>query len=94
MSVLRSLFGRKEAEPVEKGPLYNDVREAMSDVQAYARSHGGQIHLMGVTDDGEVRIRMTGTCNGCPMSDVTLKLGIEMQLKKLVPGVSRVVQVG
>ena len=94
MSILRNLFGRKESEPIEKGPLYNQVREAMGDVQAYARSHGGQIHLMGVTEDGEVKIKMTGTCDGCPMSDLTLKFGIETQLRQLVPGVTRVSQVG
>ncbi len=92
MSVLRNLFGRKE-EAVEKGPLYPSVRDAMSDVQAYARSHGGQIHLMGVTDSGEVKIKMTGACHGCPMSTVTLKLGIEAQLRSLVPGVTKVTQV-
>jgi Fe-S cluster biogenesis protein NfuA len=94
MSLLRNLFGKKESEPTEKGPLYNQVREAMTDVQAYARSHGGRIHLMGVTDDGEVKIKMTGTCDGCPMSDLTMKLGIEAQLRALVPGVTRVSQVG
>lgn len=91
MSILKSLFGRKE-EPGEKGPLYPQVRDAMSDVQAYARSHGGKIHLLGVTDEGEVKIRMTGACDGCPMSNVTLKLGIEAQLRSLVPGVTRVTQ--
>lgn len=93
MSLIKTLLRRKE-EPVERGPLYGEVRAAMSDVQAYARSHGGQIHLMGVTDSGEVKIKMTGSCNGCPMSGVTLKLGIEAQLRNLVPGVSKVTQVG
>lgn len=92
MSLLRNLFGRKE-EPAERGPLYPSVRDAMSDVQAYARSHGGQIHLLGVTDSGEVKIKMTGACHGCPMSAVTLKLGIEAQLRSLVPGVTKVTQI-
>lgn len=93
MSFLHHLLHRKE--PVgERGPLYPQVRDAMSDVQAYARSHGGQIHLLGVSDSGEVKIKMTGACQGCPMSTVTLKLGIEAQLRSLVPGVTKVVQVG
>ena len=92
MSLFKMLLGRKE-EALEKGPLYPSVRDAMSDVQAYARSHGGQIHLLGVTDDGEVKIKMTGACHGCPMSTVTLKLGIEAQLRSLVPGVTKVTQV-
>jgi Fe-S cluster biogenesis protein NfuA len=92
MSLLKTLLGRKE-EPGERGPLYPSVRDAMSDVQAYARSHGGQIQLIGVSEEGEVKIKMNGACKGCPMSAVTLKLGIEAQLRTLVPGVKKVTQV-
>jgi Fe-S cluster biogenesis protein NfuA len=92
VSILRNLFGKKDDEPVEMGPLYNEVRAAMSDVQAYARSHGGQIHLMGVSEEGDVKIRLTGTCKGCPMSALTLKHGVEAQLKVLVPGVRKIIQ--
>ena len=90
---LRNLFRKAPVEPEEMGPLYAQVKSAMGDVQAYARSHGGQIHLIGVSEEGDVKIRLTGACNGCPMSDLTLKRGIEDQLKIVVPGVRRVVQV-
>lgn len=93
MKLWSRVFGRREAAPTESGPLYEAVRDAMTEVQAYARSHGGQIHLVGVSQAGDVTIRLTGTCNGCPLSDVTVKLGIERQLRLLVPGVGRVVQV-
>lgn len=92
MSFFASLLKRNQ-EPVGSGPLFAQVREAMSDVQAYARSHGGRIHLLSVSDEGEVKIKLTGSCDGCPMSNVTIKLGIESQLKTLVPGVTRVTQV-
>ncbi|MCC7230036.1 MAG: NifU family protein [Fimbriimonadaceae bacterium] len=65
----------------------------MVDVQAYARSHGGEIHLVNVTVDGEVQVRLSGACQGCPLSDITLKKGIELNLKRMVPGVQKVVQV-
>ncbi|MCW5942618.1 MAG: NifU family protein [Fimbriimonadaceae bacterium] len=93
MSLLSRLLGKRGPAPTEMGPLYEPVREAMREVQAYARSHGGQIHLLGVSPEGDVTIRMTGTCSGCPLSDITLKVGIERQLRLLVPGVGRVVQV-
>jgi Fe-S cluster biogenesis protein NfuA len=93
MELLRRLFGRFDSGTSEGGTLLPQVRSAMSDVQAYARSHGGQIHLIGVSHDGEVKIRLAGACNGCPMSGLTLKRGIEDQLRLLVPGVRRVVQV-
>jgi Fe-S cluster biogenesis protein NfuA len=84
------LFRKKEIKEGEMGPLYPQVRAAMLDVQAYARSHGGEIHLVGVSNDGDVTIKLTGACNGCPMSGLTLKHGIEEQLKALVPGVRKI----
>ena len=64
----------------------------MEDVQAYARSHGGNIELVGVSDEGRVTIRLAGTCRGCPLSAITVKSGVEQRLKVLVPGVTDVVQ--
>lgn len=87
------LFRKKEVKVGEMGPLYPQVRAAMLDVQAYARSHGGEIHLLGVSESGDVSIRLTGACQGCPMSGLTLKHGIEEQLKILVPGVRKIIQV-
>ncbi len=92
MNLIRNLLGRKRPEPVEQGPLYGDVRSAMEDVKAYARSHGGDIELLGVSDGGDVTVRMAGACRGCPMSALTLKHGIEGQLRQLVPGVNRVIE--
>jgi len=91
MSWWSRLF-KRESEPIEMGPLYPQVRDAMSEVQAYARSHGGSIDLLGVDPQGDVRIRMGGACRGCPMSTITLKLGIEQRLRLLVPGIRNVVQ--
>ena len=94
MSLLR-LFSRKKKDetPVENGPLYPAVKDAMADVQAYARSHGGNIDLLSVSEGGEVRIKLRGTCNGCPMSGITIRLGIEERLRVLVPGIRKVIQV-
>jgi len=79
-------------DPSEQGPLFAPVKDAMREVQAYARSHGGEIDLLGVNEEGDVRIRFRGTCVGCPMSAITLRLGIEERLKSLVPGVRKVVR--
>jgi len=94
MPTLLSLFKRsKPEESVEMGPLYSEVKSAMHEVQAYARSHGGHIDLLGVSDAGEVKIRLRGTCRGCPMSSITIRLGIEERLRILVPGVKKVTQI-
>lgn len=93
LRLLTRLFRRPAPTPAEdNGPLYPQVREAMREVQSYARSHGGDIDLLGVNDEGDVRIRFRGTCVGCPMSSITLRLGVEQRLKVLVPGVRRVLK--
>lgn len=93
MSLIRNLLHRSRPEPEAQGPLYPAVRDAISSVQAYARSHGGEIELAGVSDEGDVSIRLRGACKGCPMSALTLKHGIEEQLRTMVPGVGRIEQV-
>lgn len=93
MSLLTRLLGRKDAIPEDAGPLFGAVRDAMLDVQAYARSHGGDIQLLSVNESGDVRIRFRGACAGCPMSALTLKVGIEDRLRTLVPGVGKVEQI-
>lgn len=90
MSLISKLLGRSRTAE-ESGPLYEAVRKAMTDVQAYANSHGGQIQLVGVSESGEVRIRFRGACSGCPLSSVTLKVGIEARLREQVPEVSKVI---
>ena len=92
MTLLRNLLGRSRPEPEAQGPLYGAVRDAIASVQAYARSHGGEIDLVGVSEAGDVTIRLRGACRGCPMSGLTLKHGIEEQLRALVPGVGRIEQ--
>ncbi len=92
MSIIRNLFRKPDLDPSEMGPLFEQVKAAMENVQAYARSHGGEIRLLGVSDEGDVKIKLHGACQGCPMSALTLKHGIELHLKELVPGVRKIVQ--
>lgn len=65
----------------------------MRDIQAYARSHGGDIALLGVDEAGDVKIKLRGTCVHCPLSAVTLKAGVEDRLRQSVPGVGKIIQV-
>jgi len=54
--------------------------------------HGGAISLIDVTDD-RVYIRMEGGCQGCGMANVTLKQGVEVEIKKVVPHIREVLDV-
>jgi Fe-S cluster biogenesis protein NfuA len=92
MSFWRRWFVREPEGTVAHGPLYPQVKAEMSGVQAYARSHGGEIRLITVDEEGDVYIHLTGTCRSCPMSAVTIKLGVEDHLRKAVPGIRKIIQ--
>lgn len=65
------------------------VRKALDNVRPALQRDGGDVELVDVVD-GVVSVRLTGACKGCPMSQMTLKNGIEKYLKKEVPEVVRV----
>ncbi len=90
MAFLKWLPFKRDSIDVESGTLYDSVRIAIKDVQNFAKSHGGRIELVSVTDDGEVQVRFHGACVGCPMSDQTLKEGIEERIRSEVPDVKTV----
>ena len=69
------------------------VQEALNLVRPALQADGGDVELVDVTEDGVVSVRLKGACGSCPMSTMTLKMGIERTLKDKVPGVKSVVQV-
>lgn len=73
--------------------LYEQVRRVINLMRPAMQSDGGDVELIDVKDDGEVRIRFHGACAGCPSSTLTLQSGIERNLKDRVPGVTSVVAV-
>jgi Fe-S cluster biogenesis protein NfuA/nitrite reductase/ring-hydroxylating ferredoxin subunit len=70
-------------------PVDERVREALEGVRPYLESHGGDVELVGV-EEGVVRLRLSGSCNGCPSSTMTLKLAIEDAIQRMAPEVERV----
>ena len=67
------------------------VRTALDMVRPSLQADGGDVELVAVSDDGVVSVKLTGACAGCPMSEMTLKMGIENYLKKEIPQVTAVV---
>ena len=67
-----------------------EVRLALEDVRPHLQVDGGDVELVDVSDDGVVKVRLTGACAGCPMSQMTLKWGVEIYLKKKIPEVKTV----
>lgn len=69
------------------------VEAALGKIRPSLRADGGDVELVEVTPDGIVKVKLTGACRGCPMSEMTLKMGIERALKQEVSEVTEVVSV-
>ena len=70
--------------------LREKVEEALQKVRPSLQADGGDVELIDVDEDGIVKVKLQGSCAGCPMSQMTLKMGIEKMLKQNVPEISRV----
>lgn len=73
--------------------MKQQVQEALNLIRPALQADGGDVELVDVTEDGVVSVRLKGACGSCPMSTMTLKMGIERTLKEKVAGVKEVVQV-
>jgi len=62
------------------------VEEALREIRPSLQADGGDVELVDV-ENGIVKVRLTGACGGCPMSQMTLKQGIEQHIKKVIPEV-------
>ena len=84
-----SLLGEKpeKGKTDERG---KNCQEALNKIRPQLQADGGDVELVEVTEGGLVKVRLTGACKGCPMSQMTLKMGIEKFLRQQVPEVTMV----
>ena len=73
--------------------LKESVETALDEIRPALRADGGDVELVEITADGVVKVKLVGACGHCPMSTMTLKMGIERTLKEKIPGVKEVEQV-
>jgi Fe-S cluster biogenesis protein NfuA len=73
--------------------MLEDVKKVLDMVRPALQADGGDVELVEVTEDGVVKVKLVGACGHCPMSTMTLKMGIERTLKEKIPGVKEVVSV-
>ncbi len=71
--------------------LKEKVEDALKEVRPMLEADGGNVELVSVSDDGKVTLKLTGACGSCPMSQMTLKMGVERIIKKKVPEIKEVV---
>jgi Fe-S cluster biogenesis protein NfuA len=72
--------------------MWEKVEEALNKIRPALMRDGGNVELIGVEGD-VVKVKLTGACGGCPMSQMTLKMGIERILKKEIPEIKEVIAV-
>ena len=72
--------------------MREEVEKVIAEMRPFLQADGGNIELIDV-QDGVVKVKLTGACGSCPMSQMTLKRGVEARLKAKVPEVKEVVSV-
>ncbi|QDU70326.1 NifU family protein [Mucisphaera calidilacus] len=73
--------------------LHERVDEIINLIRPAIQSDGGDLELVEVSEDGEVRVRLHGACVTCPSRSMTLRMGIERNLKQRIPEITHVAQV-
>ena len=73
--------------------LKDNVESALSEIRPSLQNDGGDVELVEITPEGIVKVRLTGACQGCPMGQMTLKMGIEKIIKEKVPEIKEVIAV-
>lgn len=73
--------------------MREQVEQALLKIRPALQRDGGDVEVVEVTEDGIVRVKLTGACHGCPMATMTLKQGIERVLRQEIPAIKEVVSV-
>jgi len=69
------------------------IKTVIEKIRPQLQMDGGDVELVSIEDDGTVKVRLMGHCAGCPMSQQTVKFGIERALKTHIPEVKEVISV-
>jgi Fe-S cluster biogenesis protein NfuA len=73
--------------------MKEEVQKAIDLIRPSLQADGGDVELIDVSAEGIVKVKLTGACRGCPMSQMTLKMGIEKMIKKQIPDIKEVIAV-
>ncbi|HAB53382.1 MAG: hypothetical protein A2315_01255 [Ignavibacteria bacterium RIFOXYB2_FULL_35_12] len=70
--------------------MEDEILKALDSIRPFLQADSGDVEFVEVSDDGIVKVKLTGACKICPMSVMTLRAGIERSLMRQVPGIRRV----
>lgn len=75
---------------LNKAELTIKINESLEQLRPYLHEDGGDMELVEITDEGVARVRLLGACSDCSMSMMTMKAGLEAQVKKIAPEITAV----
>lgn len=78
---------------VSNQELFDRVEKALDSIRPYLKSDGGDVKLLEVTPDNDVKLELLGNCSSCAMSAMTLRAGVEEAIRKMAPEIKAVVAV-
>jgi Fe-S cluster biogenesis protein NfuA len=70
--------------------MKENVEKALDEIRPHLKADGGDVELVEVSEEGVVKVRLLGACEGCPMREMTLTQGITRFIKKRVPEIKEV----
>ncbi len=73
-----------------KAELIKKVEGVIDQIRPYLQADGGNIRFVEITDENIVNVELLGACGSCPMSQMTLKAGVEQAVKKAIPEIKAV----
>jgi len=73
--------------------IIDKIELALNSMRPFLQADGGDVELVELTDEMEVRLKLTGNCSSCEMSHMTMKAGIENGLKSAIPQIIRVIAI-
>ncbi len=70
--------------------LEERIKKSLEAIRPYLKADGGDVEFVQVSSDGIVKVKLAGACSNCPMSQMTLRAGVERALIRDIPGIRRV----
>lgn len=70
-----------------------NVEKALEEIRPFLNNDGGDISLVSIEDNRLVRVQLEGACVNCSINTMTLKMGVEMTIKKHAPQIEQVINI-
>jgi Fe-S cluster biogenesis protein NfuA len=74
--------------------IEKNVLKALEEIRPFLQRDGGDVSFVSIDDNKDVKVRLEGTCAGCNINTITLKMGVEATIKKYAPSINSVTDIG